>query len=76
MNGVGNGAGGNVNGGPNGGGGNDGMWWSLLCVGLVVAGFGLVAYMAVKRGGEVSVLGRVDTPGGLGVSGMVTWTGS
>jgi hypothetical protein len=76
MNGVGNGEGGNVNGGPNGGGGNNDMWWAGLCVGLVLAGFGLVTFLAIRRGGEVTVVGRVDTPGGLGVTGMVKWTGS
>jgi hypothetical protein len=66
---------GNLNGQGNGGGGNRRGWWGGLCVGLVVAGFCLVAYLAVKRGGEISVGARVDTPEGLGVSGVVTWKG-
>jgi hypothetical protein len=75
MNGAGNMGVGNGKGGENVGGGNGGSWWAGLCVGLVVCGFGLVAFLAIRRGGRVEVVGQVDMPHGVRVTGLVRWTG-
>ena len=73
MNGVGNQGVGNGAGGENGGGGGNGGWWAGLCVGLVLCGFGLVAFLAIRRGGTMEVVGRVDMPEGAHVTGLVRW---